>query len=323
MDSQERALLGTTLRQLAEGFDGRELSKSLDDFEFAALLAEEPREAVSILFTAMGWAGSMSGALQNVLRLPLADAVETQPEHTVVLPPIDRPLAGTIEGQTVTVRGLLLGHHRPGALLAPVTSGDGLAWVRLAGPEVSIRTVAGLDPALGMAEIIAEGRRGDVVLAGPVAVSTWDAVAAAGRRALAYQILGAANRMIELAVEHARIRAQFGRPIGSFQAVRHRLADAHVAREGAAAAVDRAWETEDEVLACMLAKSLAGRAGRIAGTQCQQVLAGIGFTAEHVFRHFLTRALVLDRVLGSAAELPAAIGARLVSAGTIPRLVEL
>jgi alkylation response protein AidB-like acyl-CoA dehydrogenase len=53
------------------------------------------------------------------------------------------------------------------------------------------------------------------------------------------------------------------------------------------------------------------------------VLAGIGFTAEHPFHRFQARALVLDSVLGSAAELPAVIGARLISAGTIPRLVDL
>jgi alkylation response protein AidB-like acyl-CoA dehydrogenase len=73
----------------------------------------------------------------------------------------------------------------------------------------------------------------------------------------------------------------------------------------------------------MLAKSLAGRAARIAATHCQQVLAGIGFTAEHPFHHFLARALVLDSVLGSATELRSAIGAKLVAAETIPRLVEL
>ena len=117
--------------------------------------------------------------------------------------------------------------------------------------------------------------------------------------------------MIDLAVDHARSRVQFGRPIGSFQAVRNRLADAHVAREGAAAALASAWDADDAVLAGLLAKSLAGRAARIAATQCQQVLAGIGFTAEHPFHRFLARALVLDSVLGSAAELPKAIGARL------------
>jgi len=128
--------------------------------------------------------------------------------------------------------------------------------------------------------------------------------------------------MIELATEHARTRVQFGQPVGSFQAVRHRLAEALVSREGAAAAVELSWDADDEPLAAMLGKSLAGRSARITATHCQQVLAGVGFTAEHPFHRFLKRALVLDLLLGSAAELPAQIGARLAANG-VPRLVEL
>ncbi|HWT47456.1 MAG TPA: acyl-CoA dehydrogenase family protein, partial [Mycobacterium sp.] len=66
-----------------------------------------------------------------------------------------------------------------------------------------------------------------------------------------------------------------------------------------------------------------GRSVRIAATHCQQVLGGIGFTAEHPFHRYLARALVLDSVLGSTAELRRTIGRQLVSAGTILRLVEL
>jgi alkylation response protein AidB-like acyl-CoA dehydrogenase len=174
-----------------------------------------------------------------------------------------------------------------------------------------------------MTEITATALPAEIVVSGSPASTVWDAVATAGRRALAYQILGAVGQMIDLAIAHARDRVQFGRPIGSFQAVRNRLADAYVARHVAVAALDLAWDADDEFLAALLAKSLAGRAARIAATHCQQVLAGIGFTAEHPFHRFLTRALVLDTVLGSAAELPAVIGARLATLGAIPRLVEL
>jgi alkylation response protein AidB-like acyl-CoA dehydrogenase len=199
-----------------------------------------------------------------------------------------------------------------------------LAWIVLQESSgVSTRPVHGLDPALALTELTGVDVTADVVVGGKQAVAAWDAVATAGRLALGYQILGAVSQMIDLAVDHARSRVQFGRPIGSFQAVRNRLADAHVAREGAAAALSEAWDADDTFLAGLLAKSLAGRAARIAATQCQQVLAGIGFTAEHSSHRFLVRALVLDKLLGSATELPAVIGARLISAGTIPRLAEL
>jgi hypothetical protein len=321
----ERDLMSATLRRLAEEFDGEPLSIALGDFGFGDLLAAEPREAVSSLFDSMGRAGSMSGALQEVLLSPLGEvASQTTAGLSVVLPAVGAQHVGTCDRGTAILRGLVIGARQSTALLAPVARDGGTAWVRIAEPGLlSTRLVEGLDPALTMAEITASGVPATIVLSGSPAASVWDTVATAGRRALSYQILGAVGQMIDLAVAHARDRVQFGRPIGTFQGVRNRLADAYVGWQAAAAALELAWEADDEYLAGMLAKSLAGRAARIAATHCQQVLAGIGFTAEHPFHRFLARALVLDTVLGSAVELPAAIGAHLASAATIPRLVEL
>jgi hypothetical protein len=325
IDAAERILMAETLRRLAEELDGTELVHALEAFGFADLLTEAPRDAVSALFTSLGHAGSMSTSLQDVLLQPLAEylpVVTTQ--CNVVLPGIGADLVGATNGEVLALRGLVIGARRAPTLLAPVAIRGELAWVGLHGSSgISTRRVEGLDPSLAMIEVTSEATTADVVVGGERAVVAWNAVATAGRLALGYQILGAVGQMINLAVAHARSRVQFGRPIGSFQAVRNRLADAHVAREGAAAALAAAWDADDAFLAGLLAKSLAGRAARIAATQCQQVLAGIGFTAEHPFHRFLARVLVLDSVLGSAAELPAVIGARLISAGTIPRLVDL
>ena len=334
MDDSERALLAGTLRQLTTAHDGADLDRALDDFGFRDLLGQSPREAVSALFAAMGRAGSAAAALQDVLARPLAGALAADPGTgacatravaavSVVLPPVGGALAGEINAGSVTVRGLLLG-HRPGAVafLAPAASAGQVAWAWLPAAALAIRQAGGLDPGLGMAEVTGTAAA-DIAATGLAAAATWQAVLAAARRALGYQMLGAASAMIELATEHACTRVQFGQPVGSFQAVRHRLADALVAREGAAAALELSWDADDEALAAMLAKSLAGRAARIAATHCQQVLAGLGFTAEHPFHRYLARALVLDRMLGSAAELPDQIGARLVAAGRVPRLAEL
>ncbi|MDT5337230.1 MAG: hypothetical protein QOD90_2735 [Mycobacterium sp.] len=325
IDAAERDLMAVTLRGLAEELDGTELAKGLDAFGFADLLAEAPRDAVSALFTALGRAGSMSTSLQDVLLQPLAEYLPVATtECNVVLPAVGADLVGTTGAELLAVRGLVIGARPAPTFLAPVAIRGELAWVRLEeSAGISTRRVDGLDPALAMTEVTGVDVAADVVVAGERAVAAWDAVATTGRLALGYQILGAVGQMIDLAVDHARTRVQFGRPIGSFQAVRNRLADAHVAREGASAALSSAWDADDAFLAGLLAKSLAGRAARIAATQCQQVLAGIGFTAEHPFHRFLARALVLDSVLGSATELPAKIGAHLISAGTIPRLVDL
>jgi hypothetical protein len=317
--------MAVTLSGLVEDYEGTELARALEAFGFADLLAEAPRDAVSTLFTALGRTGSMSTSLQDVLLQPLAEYLSVPTtECNVVLPAIGADLVGAADGEALAVRGLVIGARRAEVFLAPVTIHGELTWIGLQGfSGISTRRVEGLDPALTMIEVSGVDVAADVVVAGEPAVAAWNAVATAGRLALAYQILGAVGQMIDLAVDHARSRVQFGRPIGSFQAVRNRLADAHVARQGAAAALAGAWDADDAGLAGLLAKSLAGRAARIAATHCQQVLAGIGFTAEHPFHRFLARALVLDSVLGSAAELPAVIGARLISAGTIPRLVDL
>jgi hypothetical protein len=325
IEASERDLMAQTLRRLAEEFDGAPLSKGLADFGFVEVLDEAPREAVSTLFDALGRAGSMSTALQDVLLQPLAGLLGgTTAAYIVVLPRIGAALAGSLDGDAVTLRGLVIGQRPATVLLAPVAARGETAWVSIADPSVlSTRVVAGLDPALAITEVGAAGFPATVVSSGEQASDLWNAVATAGRRALGYQIVGAVGAMIDLAVAHACDRVQFGRPIGSFQGVRNRLAEAYVAWTAAAAALELAWEADDEYLAGMLAKSLAGRAARIAATHCQQVLAGIGFTAEHPFHRYLARALVLDSVLGSAVELRRAIGQQLVSTGTIPRLVEL
>jgi hypothetical protein len=325
IEAPERDLMAVTLRRLAAELDDAPLSAALDDFGFAEFLAKAPRDAVSALFDSLGKAGSMSAAIQDVLLLPLDDVLlDGIAGHSVVLPAAGASVAGAGDGTTLSLRGLIIGRRPSVRLLAPVAVRGELVWARVSEPDpLSTRPIAGLDPALGMAEVNADGVSATVVSAGPQATTLWNAVATSGPRALSYQIVAAVGQMIDLATAHARDRVQFGRPIGSFQAVRNRLADAYVAREAAAGALEAAWHADDQYLAGMLAKSLAGRAARIAGTHCQQVLAGIGFTAEHPFHRFLARALVLDSVLGSAAELPKAIGAHLDSAGRIPRLVEL
>jgi hypothetical protein len=132
-----------------------------------------------------------------------------------------------------------------------------------------------------------------------------------GRVAAAFEILGAAEGALDLALAHARTREQFGGPIGKFQAVRHLLAWARtdcaaaleVSRQ--AAVLDAAAPARfDEI-----AKALAGRNGRRVCERALQVLGGIGFTAEQEHHHFHSRVLALDALLGTSAELTRGLGA--------------
>ena len=142
------------------------------------------------------------------------------------------------------------------------------------------------------------------------------------RRAVGWWLVGAARAMLTLARQHALDRVQFGKPIASFQAVRHRLAETLVAIEGAEATLTLPG-TDNPDLTAMLAKAAAGKAALTAAKHCQQVLGGIGFTAEHDLHRHVKRALVLDGLLGSSRELTRKAGAGLRARGSAPRLADL
>jgi alkylation response protein AidB-like acyl-CoA dehydrogenase len=118
--------------------------------------------------------------------------------------------------------------------------------------------------------------------------------------------LGLASRCTDLAVDYARTREQFDRPIGSFQAIKHLLADMLVRAEVARAAVYAAGaHLDDDSLpgldrAIAGAKVLAGEAAIANGKAATQVFGGMGFTWEVDVHLYLKRAWVLDTHFGSA-----------------------
>jgi hypothetical protein len=142
---------------------------------------------------------------------------------------------------------------------------------------------------------------------------------AAGRVAVGWWLLGIGRAMLDLARLHALQRLQFGRPVASFQAIRHRLAETLVALDGAEATLVAAHDD----LGALLAKAAAGQAAVTAARHCQQVLGGMGFTAEHGLHRHIRRALVLDGLLGSALELTREAGAVLLERRSAPRLIDL
>ena len=150
------------------------------------------------------------------------------------------------------------------------------------------------------------------------------AALAAGRRAVGWWLVGTSRAMLSLARQHALDRVQFGRHISSFQAIRHRLAETLVAIEGAEATLAAAAPPDDaDGLAALLAKAAAGQAALTAARHCQQVLGGIGFTAEHPLHRHVKRSLILDALLGSSRELTREAGTILRAKGFAPRLAQL
>jgi alkylation response protein AidB-like acyl-CoA dehydrogenase len=125
--------------------------------------------------------------------------------------------------------------------------------------------------------------------------------------AVSAELTGVAQRAMEMAVEYARDRKQFGRPIGAYQAVSHRCAQMLLETEGARSATYYgAWtadaQPESLELAASMAKAYASDAGWRVSSSSLQVHGGIGFTWEHDLHFLLKRAKVDALLWGSASE---------------------
>jgi alkylation response protein AidB-like acyl-CoA dehydrogenase len=128
------------------------------------------------------------------------------------------------------------------------------------------------------------------------------------RTALAAEALGVAQRSLDLGVEHAKTRQQFGKPIGTYQAVSHQLADTYTDVELARSLVYwAAWciaeEDEQAKVAAAAANAFATEAAVRACERSIQVHGGIGFTWEHPLHRFYKRALWLNQFGTSPTQL--------------------
>ena len=125
--------------------------------------------------------------------------------------------------------------------------------------------------------------------------------------AIAAELTGIAQRTLEMAVEYARERQQFGRPIGAYQAVGHRCAAMLLAtEESRSLTYYAAWtadaEPESLPLAAAMAGARAGDAGWEVPASALQVFGGIGFTWEHDLQFWLKRGRVAGRMLGTPSD---------------------
>ena len=157
-----------------------------------------------------------------------------------------------------------------------------------------------VDPTRRVAELTAGDRVGDADTA---------AAADLGALATAAQFLGLGSAMLDMAADYAKSRKQFGREIGSFQAVKHHLADVAIAIEmarplvhGAAVGLDgQSPEGTDVARDIAAAKVAAGDAAYLASRRGLQVLGAIGYTAEHDLSLYLTKTRALLSAWGTPA----------------------
>jgi alkylation response protein AidB-like acyl-CoA dehydrogenase len=224
--------------------------------------------------------------------------------------PGDARVTGRAEGSpgAVRLRGGI--HAVPDALLAdillvPADGVPGAVYVVEANAAGVHRTpLTSLDMTRQLCDITLDGALAVPVAVGAAAEAALAAGLAAGAAVLAAEQLGVAQRCLDMTVAYVKERRQFARPIGSFQAVKHRLADlwttitlARAASRYAAACL--ADGDPDAPVAVALAKSACCDAAVTAAQECVQLHGGIGFTWEHPAHLYLKRAKAASVAYGT------------------------
>ena len=199
---------------------------------------------------------------------------------------------------------LLLAAAQASVVVAPVATSAGTALAALTGADVHVHRQ--IDRTRPLNTVVC-GDAEAVLLTGPGdTAETARALRDGLRRArllLAAESVGVADAVLQLTAGYTRQREQFGQPIGTFQAVKHRLADVLVAVENARSAVyAAAWAERDgaaeaELLTSM-AKAVASEAGVLAAAVGVQLHGGIAITWEHMMHLYLRRAKSNEALLG-------------------------
>jgi len=324
IDADERAVMQQTVRAaltnaLATADEVVDIDAVLVQLGWLKMLDDEPGYAIDIVFRALGATNATATALDDVVasalgQKPRADLAVLFPPFAAWNPP------GRIDADDLQAQGLATGRAATaGEMLVVCGTDSEPRSIIVPTTAAQVEAVRGVDPDASLRTVRVQVRASGATRLDP---AMWRSAVALGRRAVAHQIEGASRTMLDLARTHAMERVQFGRPIARFQAVRHRLAEALVAVEALEAALTAAREEPNPDTAA-LAKAIAGRTAHTVARHCQQVLAGIGFTAEHSFHRFLKRVLALEGIFGSADAIVLDVGRRLLAARRVPTLIEL
>jgi alkylation response protein AidB-like acyl-CoA dehydrogenase len=206
--------------------------------------------------------------------------------------PGDPPGQARLSGAVAGVADALLAD----VLLVPADGVPfGLYAVDAGAPGVSRTAVVSLDATRPLCDLAFDGAPARAVAAGEAAAHAVASALAAGAAVLASEQLGTAQRCLDMTVAYLKERRQFARPVGSFQALKHRLADVWVQLTQARAAARYAAACladgdPDSPVAIALAKAACGEVAVQAAQECVQMHGGIGFTWEHPAHLLLKRA---------------------------------
>jgi len=327
LDAATAELLAGSLRDvLAKNPDGPGLGSALEELGWDEVLADDRAGATTLLFVEHGRALATSRVLDDVLLAELAPSlpapgagtrVPFYPLATAAPVPPGAPLAGLVLGGWEGVTEVVVPVALDGRVeLALVPAGQLAALARPAG---------GFDPASRW--LLVEGPVDGLTQHTLPDGGAWEHAVAAGRRALTAEIIGVCAAALAIAVEHTSARVQYGRQIATFQAVRHRLSEAHVATESARSILTVAWAALDHpdggVGAARLAKLRAGWAQGEVMRHVLQVCGAMGLSLEHQLHRHVSRAAALDALLGGHRALTGQLGADLLAGADFDPVVEI
>ena len=231
---------------------------------------------------------------------------------------LDSGLTATRQGpneQALVIRGevrAVPAAAQASVLVLPVAIDSGDEWVVLRAEQLEILPVKSIDPLRPIAHVRANAIEvGDDAVLSSLSMTTAYALMST---LLSAEAVGVARWATDTASHYAKIREQFGRPIGQFQAIKHKCAEMVADTERATAAVWDAARAIDEAcktmgyaaveFAAAVAATLAPTAAQRCTQDCIQVHGGIGFTWEHDTNVYYRRALMLAACFGRSSEYP-------------------
>ncbi len=257
-------------------------------------------------------AGSAEGALAGVRvghwlpRIASGDLAATVGGITLEArgpAPTTAEAVGAAPG-TVRTAGVV-GASRAGLFLLARVAGSGWEVHGVPVDEAWVTAAPALDPTRDLGAVEWTPSAASLLVDGARARGLVEETADRAAVALAAELVGLGDRMVAITADYARQRTQFGKPIGSFQAVKHHLAGARVKLEFARPAVYRAADSVDRALPARphdasVAKSLGADAADLAAQVSLQVHGAMGYTAECDLQLFLKRAWALGAAWGDA-----------------------
>ncbi len=296
-----------------QGLHGVHLAESVGGqgfgiLELAVVLAEFGRGAVPGPFVPSAIASALISAHDPDSKL-LADLASGA---TIAAYALESSLTATRRGDVLVVAGearSVAAAAQATLLVLPVSTDTGTVWVVLDAGQLDVEQVVSVDPLRPVAHV----RAGEVEVGEDRVLSNLsiDAAQTIVSTLLSAEAIGVARWATDTASAYAKIREQFGRPIGQFQAIKHKCAEMMARTERATAAV---WDAARAIgegieksesaaqFAAAVAATLAPAAAQSCTQDCIQVHGGIGFTWEHDTGVYYRRALGIAAAFGRAAD---------------------